>query len=671
MRFMRAFLALLLILLALKSSLAFPSVEVGYVTIIYVKGGEITEMRALPIRCGSVAIPVSGEEDSIFLTLDSLYPYSPRALYAPNGTDILKSEACIATPRYVCLMVKRLKARGIYKLVLGKDKALPPVGILMMGKDLEERNIVLPPLSSREVKIKGGEDVYAFLVTLDMISTSRPRLSIEAPLYVVRADKVSWVNLTSGVKLLERHIELTIFSESFRLINKGSDTLNVFIRIKEVNLEPLTLTEDGALIVKGGAGTEGSYLFINLPNYIELKGVKASWNLDPLTGLKVPVRPLFMKLSEEREVRLEMKYKVIKVKIAGEVNDSTKVYVKFSAERGGERLMYVPLNSFRELPPPKSISFPLKVIVNGSVPSEYEVTGSGLKGEVEIPLTIYTLTVNLRTLNLKSLEDDKLEVKIYSHESNRYVVQTRGYHGELVCRLLPGNYTLIAEYEGVRVASKYFSLHSNMHLELRCNLTKARLIVKPSSGGEVEGLKVLLTGGGLSREGVVDSEGRVELGLLPLGSYRLRIEGEGGLVIYEGNLNIGVDESIVPVKTCNLMVSVKNILGYPLSGVEVTLIKGGRKVRALTDDYGSAVFKLLPPGRYLVRASVNGIELASSYVLLSEGSDLLELKTNVLTFVGSRPLSLIHAILCLIAFISLVAIMIKLRAQGENMEVIR
>jgi len=629
----------------------------------------LISVKCIPITSEDVKVPVNRNVTCLYLVLDSQYPYSPHLLYSPKGKNLIGSRVCIATPRYVFVNLTEVKEYGVYRLKLRRDRIRPPIAILeISGSTGGEVSIVLPPNSAKELRLDlDGEAYYAYLTEIHVLSPFKPLFKISSSLYVIRSKKLRKVELGREVNLLDEVVNLTLFDNSLTLINEGRWPLSVLIKVRRVKLKPVLSLNDLSNV---SIGNEKCYLMLNLPNYLALRGYKGIWSYDPLTGLPIPFKPIFLKLNEIASRELKLVRLKLKLSVPRDgINPSTEVYVEipWSVREGP---IYLPVGIIKEVGTVPSYAFPVKLIVNGSSVMYYNITGSCIDGSVILPLTTYNLTVGLNTVNGKPFENGEVTIKVYSHERNNYVIVKKGYSGPFTCKLLPGNYSLIVEFGGLIVANKYFDLKEDSHLNLRCNLTYVRLTLRPIKGGVVEGLKVKLRAGNLTRVGIVDEGGSVNLGLLPLTTYFVRVEGRGGLIIYEGSLKPHV--RTIPIAISYLTVHISDLLGRPLRGVRISLIKGVKEVSSVTDEYGYANLTSIPSGNYELKVNWGKTVLAHKYLYLKGGYEFLELRTGVISFVAGIPLTLREFILGIALFcVTSIAIITKIKLGKEELEVVK
>jgi len=151
---------------------------------------------------------------------------------------------------------------------------------------------------------------------------------------------------------------------------------------------------------------------------------------------------------------------------------------------------------------------------------------------------------------------------------------------------------LNASVEVLRLTEKTGSLSERE--ELRLPLGRLRVAVSWDYGAPFSG-NMRLTGGG--QEVMVQlRNGRFESDIpFPFGNYSYRLIGGVGAVLGSGGFDHRGEVVTITVRTVKISVSVKDLLGTPLPGAQVRVLKGGTLYNTgTTDRTGTVTFTRLP-----------------------------------------------------------------------------
>jgi hypothetical protein len=151
---------------------------------------------------------------------------------------------------------------------------------------------------------------------------------------------------------------------------------------------------------------------------------------------------------------------------------------------------------------------------------------------------------------------------------------------------------LNASIEVLRLTERTGSLSGRE--ELRLPLGRLRIAVSWDYGAPFSG-NMRLAGGG--QEVTVQlRNGRFESDIpFPFGNYSYRLIGGVGAVLGSGGFDHRGDVITITVRTVKISVSVKDLLGTPLPGAQVRVLKGGTLYgTGTTDRTGTATFTRLP-----------------------------------------------------------------------------
>ncbi len=130
--------------------------------------------------------------------------------------------------------------------------------------------------------------------------------------------------------------------------------------------------------------------------------------------------------------------------------------------------------------------------------------------------------------------------------------------------------------------------------EVRLPLGRLRVVVSWDYGAPFSG-ELRLTAGGRELRAEVRN-GRFESDVpFPFGNYSYRLIGGAGVSLGSGSLDHRGEVVTVTIRTVRLSVSVKDLLGTPLPGAQVRVLKGGAIYGSMTTDRsGTATFTRLP-----------------------------------------------------------------------------
>jgi hypothetical protein len=151
---------------------------------------------------------------------------------------------------------------------------------------------------------------------------------------------------------------------------------------------------------------------------------------------------------------------------------------------------------------------------------------------------------------------------------------------------------LNASVEVLRLTERTGSLSGRE--ELRLSLGRLRVAVSWDYGAPFSG-NMRLAGGG--QEVTVQlRNGRFESDIpFPFGNYSYRLIGGAGAVLGSGGFDHRGDVITITVRTVKISVSVKDLLGTPLPGAQVRVLKGGTLYNTgTTDRTGTVTFTRLP-----------------------------------------------------------------------------
>jgi hypothetical protein len=189
------------------------------------------------------------------------------------------------------------------------------------------------------------------------------------------------------------------------------------------------------------------------------------------------------------------------------------------------------------------------------------------------------------------------------------------------------------------------------------------LKVQDADGHPLPNAGITIQGNSLSpkNESATDATGLLSVLLLP-STYEIAVNFQG-VKVGTATANLTSDQALtVPTDVYSIPLHVKNSIGGPVEGANVTVSSGSVELKLTSDNNGKASFLGVPNKQYNVSVSIAGSKYYTGTVLGSLNRATFELGTSFLP--ASIQITIVAAIMGSMIVASLVVYLARRRPKG-------
>jgi len=596
--------AVMLLALTLPAYAAGSPPPISYMRIYRVTdGGKLSE-DWIPIDSYKLEIPIPSGTRGLYLVLDQLAPYVFKDVLTEDGVKLAvergMSQGSFFTPKYCYINASAIKGSLLIELEKA-DPSSPFIELITLGGQRRQLKITIPPGGKyvlETVDLEGGQ----YAVDLTFIASPGDVVVVNAtPACLVYARPIEVpVPGLGKIRLVERRY--VAYGGRVELVNTAAFKVNVVLEASFVYHRELEYSFTDNIFTMDTGWTPGGsvrrIVVMNLPEaftILKVEGGKVS-GLDPVLGSPLPPG---IEAVEVMRPTLQVFVNVGKVTLEVSSSDGFKVYdgqIRITWPNGEQT--YVPPGGSVT---PLALSLQAEVVFGGGAVAGYNVCS--LPPVISLQAEFSTLRVHVFDLEGNPLPN--ASVLLYSYLTYSYKHVLTGTDGTAVFKGLPKgyNYMVIIYFRGAEVFRQHIRLDRSRVVTAYCSVKRSTVVLERMKGGKVVNATVKVYSQALNITSKSDENGIAELGLLPLGRYRVEIS-RNNMVIYKGELTLGGDVRVkLPVST--LKIAVKDLLGNGVGGVTLVLYIGNNtEFKVKTGDEGYAVLRDVPYGSYELTVSL-------------------------------------------------------------------
>ena len=240
--------------------------------------------------------------------------------------------------------------------------------------------------------------------------------------------------------------------------------------------------------------------------------------------------------------------------------------------------------------------------------------------EIEVPCRVYSITITALDSMEKPLA--KAEVVVTYPNGDEKVYETNE-DGKITIDQLPiGDYTITVKWHKVNVREEELTITKDSKLSLECKVYYLTFTFIDYNEEPLEGINVkIIDPTGNELELKADENGKASLKQIPMGTYTVEAYWKKVKVLSK-EVEVSDNERLeMKCKVYNLVVKVKDSLGFAVDGASVRLYteEGRLFEETETRNGGYAEFKQIPVGNYVVEASAIGS--SSESIMLNKGME--------------------------------------------------
>ena len=627
------------------------SVELVFAKVLFSEGQKTTVkyIRILDNRISFFVKSSLTEKVTIFLDPRSgLRPIAVKV----NGNAVSSSSPNVRYGFYEVEINTAKLGSGTYEILFEKYDHLPIAFIIFIPENFTKIG------DKEKIYMEAGEwKVYGYFIYVLTLEEGVIAINTSKPYSLLSEREVEYITPLGPSK----GKELIYYVQDSSFTVEG-DVVSLAYKPLLVYYEDIVISNSNIVRINSvpEVNLNGTYyLVLYKPEYIEAL-IVSEGNL--AAGF-----PFNLSLGEHvayiiERVPVSIEYKIKEVEIFLESSKGALPTLNVEVESNGRILTLKDIeNSIHIFPP---LKFPMRISLYYNKFRIGEYLLYTIYNGLTLEVALSKVKAYITDITGKKLERGKLLLYSLSEATeSEFTIQ----NGEADLGYLPeGEYLVRVILDGVEVSRELFNPAETNELNLVCRVSNARIAVKDLDFNPIKNLTIILRGVS-EYSATTGIDGIAYFNQIPLSAYEVYILSNDTLLHRDSiDLNTRNEFNIV-LEFRSLRIKVVNIFGNPIKGAQIVLSSQDHKIErvGVTDKDGKILFDLLPLGVYEVTCRVGNYKKVSEFILSSEGSNFVTVKTDVyFTLFGIAIDAGIILVIGAIIFIILIFIK-KSREKGE------